>query len=242
MINLIQLVHKWTNYSNDIYSFLSKENPDTYTVAKEQIREEIEKAKIIKMNQEHKQIIHELEDTKFCKGKIDFALHCIDYDSANILTFDTDKLKQIKKIFMQYMDCDDLSDDFRRALFTIGDNKFYEYKEGYLGAISKKKYCIIEHTNDLKNNFIKEEKGKKYLKDLVMKLITDDIIEIINKYIYTQKFENLPNWKKRIIIEEKLLENCHNHYIAVSPDNSCCWLIPYKWVTINGIDKLEKIE
>ncbi|MDR2719169.1 MAG: DUF262 domain-containing protein [Treponema sp.] len=244
MINLIQLVHKWAYHSNDIYSFLSKENPDNYTVAKEQIKEEIEKAKIIIVNQNNKQVINETEDTNFCKGKIDFALYCIDYNSSNISTFIADKLKQIKDVFVEHMDGDDLSNDFRRALFATNDNNFYDYWWSWLYVVDANKYCIIESTNDLKLNFTKKNNRSKYLRDLVIKLCTKTIDEIIKEFVKTQEFTSLPNWKQRIINEKELLGDNHFHYIAIAPDDSCCWLMPSKRVanSSEGKKKLKEIK
>ena len=69
----------------------------TSRYAQEQVKEEIEKAKIIIANPVTKQVIHATEDTNFCKGKIDFALYCADYDieTPTPTTFDKDKLIEV---------------------------------------------------------------------------------------------------------------------------------------------------
>lgn len=36
----------------------------------------------------------------------------------------------------------------------------------------------------------------------------------------------MPNWKQRLIKENGLLDYSHKHYIAISEDESKCWLIP----------------
>ncbi|WOC50794.1 hypothetical protein BPO_0147 [Bergeyella porcorum] len=245
MVNLMKLVHRWSDKSNDIYSFLSTLDISTVSVAKEQVKEEIEKAKLIVANPvENKQIIYDTEDTNFCKGKIDFALYCIDYDNKDISTFFANQLEKIKNIFEKYLNDDDISNDFRRALFTIGDNGFYNYWGSWLYVVSANKRRIIESTNDLKWNFTKKDNYSKYLRDLVLKLCTETIDDIITDFQKTQEFLYLPNWKKRIIKEKELLDYSRSHYIAIARDESRCWLIPNKKVANNseGKKKLKEIK
>lgn len=242
-ISAINLIKELSTGSNDIYAFLS-ENEVKARHAKNQVKEEIEKAKIIIANHDAKQVIHETEDTNFCKGKIDFALYCIDYDNTNISTFAVSELTKIKKVFEYYLSKNDVSNDFRRALFTIQDTLFYNYWWSWLNVVSSDKRCIIEDTNDLKRNFTKKDNWSKYLKDLVLKLCTETIDQIISSFETTQEFSNLPNWKKRIIKEKGLLDHSHSHYISIAGDESRCWLIPYKRVANNsdGKKKLKEIK
>jgi len=245
MINLIRLVHKWAENSNKIYDFLSTLDISTVSNAKEQVKEEIEKAKLIVANREaNKQIIHNTEDTNFCKGKIDFAFYCIDYDNTNISTFAVSELEKVKNVFANYLNTDDVSNDFRRALFTIQDTLFYNYWWSWLNVVSANKRCIIENTNDLKWCFTNKDSWSKYLKDLILKLCTETIDQIISSFEATQEFSNLPNWKQRIIKEKGLLDHSHSHYIAIAEDESRCWLIPYKRVANNseGKKKLKAIK
>lgn len=245
MINLIRLVHKWADNSNKIYEFLSTLDISTVSIAKEQVKEEIEKAKLIIASQNNRNIIHLTEDTNFCKGKIGFALYYIDYDSRDISTFSIPKLTNVKNVFEEHLKNDDVSNDFRRALFTLGNNDFYDYwSSSWLYAVESPKRCLIANINDLKGNFTNKDKWSKYLKDLVLKLCTETIEQIINSFEATQEFSNLPKWKQRIIKEKGLLDYSESHYIAIATDESCCWLIPYKRVANNrdGRKKLKKIK
>ncbi|MDR1760789.1 MAG: DUF262 domain-containing protein [Fibrobacter sp.] len=256
MINLIRLVHSWSDNSNDIYSFLSTLNISKVSIAKEQVKEEIEKAKIILENQDNKQIIQATEDMNFCKGKIDFALYCIDYDIDNkpiASSFDKEKLKKIYDVFEKYLLGDDVSNDFRRAFFTIQNNDFYDYwPTSWLFAVDEPKRKIIENINDLKNYFVFRGKNNcnisknnlAYFKELILQLSTKDIDTLISDYILTPNFANLPNWKQRIIKEKNLLDHSKKHYIAIKRDDSCCWLIPSSKVgnNENGRKQLKKIE
>lgn len=242
-ISAINLVRELSNGCSDIYTYLA-DNRVSAGHAREQVKEEIEKAKIIVENLDNKQIIHEIEDTNFCKGKIDFALYCIDYQNINISTFVVSELEKVKNVFVNYLNNDDVSDDFRRALFTIQDTFFYNYWWSWLNVVSADKRCIIESTNDLKWNFTKKDNWSKYLKELVLKLCTKTIDKVIEEFVKTQEFTNLPNWKQKIIHEKGLLKHSRSHYIAIARDESRCWLIPYKRVANNneGKKKLKEIE
>ena len=54
-------------------------------------------------------------------------------------------------------------------------------------------------------------------------LLEKDPAEIIASYSIP---ENMPNWKKRLIQEPHLLEKSKQHYVAISRDDSRCWLMP----------------
>jgi hypothetical protein len=235
-ISAINLVNELSSGCSDIYTYLAN-NEVLAGHGKEQVKEEIEKAKIIVANQDNKKVIHETEDTIFCKGKIDFALYCINYDNTNISTFVLSELEQIKNVFVSYLNDNDVSNDFRRALFTIHDTYFYKYWWSWLNVVSAEKRCIIEDTNDLKWNFTKKDNWSIYFKSLIVELRTKTIDQIIAEFVTTQNFSDLPNWKKRLINEKGLLEHSHSHYIAIAGDDSCCWLIPYKRVANNSEGK-----
>jgi hypothetical protein len=254
-ISAVNLVQELSSGCSDIYAYLAN-NKVSAGHAKEQVKEEIEKAKIIVENQDNKQVIQKTEDTNFCKGKIDFALYCIDYDIENnpvVSIFDKDKLEKIHNVLEQYLLGEDVTNDFRRAFFTIQNNDFYDYwTSSWLYAVDEPKRKIIENINDLKNNFVFRGKNNcnisnhnlAYFKELISQLSEKDIDTLISDYISTPKFIDLPNWKQRIIQEKGLLEHSKKHYIAIKRDNSCCWLIPYSKVGTdeNGKKQLKKIE
>jgi len=261
-IGAIGLINKLSNGCFDIYKHLKSENTRS-NFASEQIKEEIEKAKIIlayPTDLNVKKVLHDIEDTNFCKGKIDFALYCIDYDIDNdpdVSTFDVGKLKKlttIKELFDKHLAGNDLSNDFRRVFFTIGNNDFYAYWRSWLHVVECPKYCMIENIDNLKNCFTSRKRQKEidclgYFKDLILKLSQKDIdkgIEcIIDDYKKdTQKYSHLPKWKQRIIEEEGLLDHSEEHYIAVREDNTICWLIPHSKVANDkkGMERLKPIE
>ena len=253
-ISAVNLIQELSGGCSDIYTYLAN-NKVSAGHAKEQVKEEIEKAKIIVENPDNKQIIQKTEDTNFCRGKIDFALYCIDYDIDNnpeVSSFDKDKLEKIYNVLNKYLSDEDVTNDFRRAFFTIRNNDFYDYwTSSWLFAVDEPKRKLIENINDLKNNFVFRGKNNHnisnnniaYLKELILQLSEKEIDTLINDYISTPDFVNLPNWKQRIIKEKGLLDHSKKHYIAIKRDNSCCWLIPTIKVGTdeNGRRQLKKI-
>ncbi|MDR3114010.1 MAG: DUF262 domain-containing protein [Treponema sp.] len=76
----------------DIYACLF-EQPDGISggFSQNQMREEIQKAKIYKNSPEAKKILQELENHRFCKGRLEFILYCLEItDSVS----DIEKLKK----------------------------------------------------------------------------------------------------------------------------------------------------
>ena len=229
-ISAIDLVKEISKGCHDIYTYLA-ENEISSNTAKDQVKEEIEKAKIITANKENKKIIHNTEDTDICKGKIDIALYCIDYDiykNPDVSRFDPKRFEKIYNVIKKYSSEENVNNDFRRAFFTIGDNDFYDYWDtSTLWHIPAPKRKIIISVNDLNEYFIHRKKIKffNYFKELIVQLSENDINTIINKFKTNPTFASLPYWKRRIIEDEKLLDSCKGHYIAVKEEAKCCWLI-----------------
>lgn len=114
----------------------------------------------------------------------------------------------------------DITNDIRRVLLTIGDNKFYYYWGSWLYALNQPKRCLIANTEDLKKSL---SEYNYYLKELTQLLVDNHPAEVIADY---QIPKDMPNWKKRLIQEPGLLEKSKQHYVAISRDDSRCWLIP----------------
>jgi hypothetical protein len=202
------------------------------------VGEEILKSALILAKDENRKAIFQAEDANFCKGKIDFALYCCDFninDKHNTLELDYNLLNKVSKVFEKHLSKNDLTNDFRRAFLTIQNNDFYEYwVTSWLYAVNAPKRCLLTDILDLKYFFAL--RGKKdqninnnnwdYLKELILQLTDKDIETLIEAYTKTKEFESLPNWKKRIIEEKGLLDFSKQHYIAIKEDDSCCWLIP----------------
>ena len=212
-LSALNLVRELVPGQNQIYSYLN-DKPIYSKFATKQVDEEKLKATLIIQSENNRKEIHELEDTSFCRGSIKIFLDTIG-------EFDSEKLKIIRtNVVEKYLEEKDISNDFRRALLTIGDNKFYHYWWSILHAVSAPKRCLIANTEDLKLLFSRDS---NYLKELFNLLMAKDLGEILDDYSIPL---DMPNWKKRLISEPDLLEYSKNHYIAIKDDETCCWLIP----------------
>ena len=230
----IQLIKELSNGCSNIYDYLSTHKVESLR-AKEQVKQEIEKAKIIVGNPSSKIVIQDIEDTNFCKGEIEFVLYCVDYDiekDQNPEDFDVAEFKNIKNIITEHLDDNDVTNDFRRALFTIKDNDFYDYWQGNLKVLDyyeyKSKRHLIKDIKDLKDSFSNNKNYRKYrnyLKELIVKLRRQNINEIIDDFTKNPKFIELPRWKQKLIKVQGLLDYSKKHYIAIQDDNVSCYLL-----------------
>jgi hypothetical protein len=241
-ISALQLVTELLNGTdNSIYSFLAVSPNLKSRFAADQMKEEIFKAKIIMKSDRNKKAIFKTGDTNFCQGRLGFIFYCIDCENS-IDDFKADRLLEIQKVIEDNLNNDDVSNDFRRALLTIGDNNYYGYWWSWLYAADSPKRCLIANTDDLRKNiaYSRDNTYRDYLKDLLNQLTKKNLMDIIRDYIPP---ESMPHWKKRLIKEEGLLDYSGKHYIAIPEDNSCCWLIPGNKVAANddGFERLKEI-
>lgn len=223
-ISAINLIHEISSGCSNIYEYLSK-NDVNAGHAQKQVKEEIQKAKIIVSNPHAKRIIHDTEDTNFCKGQIDFALYCIDYDIDNeplISTFDNNKFQDVFNTIISHFNNLDtiLPDDFKRAFLTIGNNDYYEVWGSWSHSFDSHKRWLLEKYNDLKGFSLDKNWKRDYLKELLIQLVhKGSLNNIINDYNFPA---NIPNWKIRLIKEEKLLKGAT--FILIPNNNSYCKL------------------
>jgi len=222
-IGAIGLINELSLGCTDIYQFLSGHSIKS-GFASSQVNEEISKAKIITQKQDAKLIIHETEDTNFCKGKIKFPLYCIDYDikNGNPHDFDTSKLKKVLNVIKNnFSDLKMLlSDEFKSAFLTIQKNDYYNVWGTWSYSFDCNKRWLLNTVDDLKNNFSESMDWKRdYLKDLFKQLFDSKLSEIIKNY---ETPLNMPEWKKRLIKESDLLEEAT--FILFPNDNSYCKL------------------
>lgn len=91
----IGLVNELANGCDDIHSFLCS-TAISSTFAREQVREEVLKAKIIQEHPEHKALIFHTEDNELLRGKIMFALRCAGYRGKSVILI-LSCLKKFKK-------------------------------------------------------------------------------------------------------------------------------------------------
>lgn len=240
---VINLVHELSAGCSNIYTFLATTEIKS-SFAKEQIKEEKLKAKIIIRDISFKEIIFKLEDTNLLQGRIDFALYCVNCDSVE--TFDENKLKKVYKSITTYLNNDtNINNDLRRALLTIDNDKdeynYYGYWWSFWNVVSANKRCLLDSNLRELEFYIYGHNSadyKIYIKNLILKLHSESLEEIVKNFTIPS---SMPNWKKRLIQEPKLLnEQCKSNHIAIPEDESCCYLL--KSLRPRDIDGCEKID
>ncbi|MDD4280328.1 MAG: DUF262 domain-containing protein [Candidatus Sumerlaeales bacterium] len=204
--------------------------------ARDQMAEEIRKAQIFANSPEAKPIIQKMEDCNFCRGKVTLILGCLGVSGR---VDDLQALERMKYILFKHLDNRDIRNDFRRGLLAALDGMFYTYWHSWLYAVSANKRRLIEDMKDLRD-FAYKPAFSHYLAALLLSLKTSELSDLLKFY---QPPDDMPNWKKRLIMEAGLLENSRKHYIAVPADDSCCWLIPGSKVNNDerGRSKLIKV-
>lgn len=226
---VINLIKELSQGCSDIYMFLNENKPSS-AFAKDQVEEELIKSKIIINNNGIKSSIHSMEDLNFFKGRISFALKCIDYYKSGDL-FDLETFDKVNQVIKRYFDDDNndkVSNDIRRALLTIevnGQYDFYGYWWSYWYVGDAHKRCLIDNYRELEY-YIYNTDYSDYLKKLILELTKKEILEIIDQFTPPK---NMPNWKVRLIKEPDLLDKkSKSNYIAIAQDESFCYLLKSK--------------
>ncbi|MCI5140162.1 MAG: DUF262 domain-containing protein [Candidatus Electrothrix sp. ATG1] len=254
---VIRLINDLSEGCEDIYHFLAK-TANKFSFSKDQIEEEKLKAKLIVKDDNYKNSIFTTEDISFCKGRISFALYCINYTKEDDI-FNPDELYMIQKILDKYLD-NEITNDFRRCLLTIADDNglynYYSYWWSWSHAVNANKRCLIAKYNELEyylynTKYVYTTKNKEkisntenknyfktYLKKLILELSTKDLKDIIADF---EPPADMPNWKVRLIKEPELLDKkCNSKYIAIPDDEKCCYLL--RGIRPRDKDGCEKID
>ena len=226
LISAINLIQELSSGCSNIYEYLTL-NVVKAKHAELQVKEEIEKAKIITNDFESKQVIQDTEDTNFCNGRIDFALFCIDYevsDISKLRIFEKEKLKEILYVITTYFPdlSSKLPDNFKRAFLTIEDNNYYDVWGTWSFSFECQKRWLLNICSDLKNFSHSKDWKRNYLKELFKSLVENSFNIIIDNFVNSTNFNALPKWKQRIIKEEGLLKNAT--FVLIPDDNSYCKL------------------
>lgn len=226
----IGLINELANGCEDINSFLCSAQISS-AFAREQVREEVLKAKIIQKYPDHKELLFQTEDNELLRGKIMFALKCAGY-RAKISEIDFELLEKIQKVFAQHFNKELESgnpefDKFRRAMLTIevsGRYQYYNYWWSYWNAASAEKRKLFPIFREIEY-FIGLNEYSIYFEKLILKLTQADYDSILANFT---KPNNMENWQYRLIVEEDLLSHCASKYIAISPDRTYCYLMRSK--------------
>ena len=236
---MIGLIDSMAEGCGDIYGFLSSK-PIKATYRKEQISEEIMKAKKIKDNKALCEIIWKLENLSLFRGRIAFVFDCLESMSNDVSVSEIDKLEQLYNIFFKHFDDGKFSYElFNRAMLTIevdGEYKYYDYWSSTWSAAKAQKRKFIKDTTDLNHCIYKEQSGGreygKYVLKLIIQLLQKEYLSIINDFVPPT---DMPLWKVRLIKDSELIKNHGSGFFAITNDNVECYLLKsQKPSTIDG--------
>lgn len=222
-IGAIGLIEELSNGCLDIYSYLN-ETPVKSNFGSSQVSEEILKSSIILEDKNNKEAIFRIENTEFFRGNIKFALYCINVNEKDDV-FNYESCNKLCDVTILHLNSNDISNNFRRALLTIQDNKFYDYWSSWSYGVNAYKKCLIKNTKSLSTYFTK---GRyiDYLKELLLSLFEKSLDDILIEY---ECPDDMPKWKCRLIKESELLEKyCSGHYFGIPKDESCCYLFYHR--------------
>lgn len=224
---VISLINELSNGCHDIYGHLASVESLKSTFAKEQVEEEKVKAKIINHQPNLKQLIFDSEDNDLLRGRIEFLFYCIDYD-YDPEGLDEKRLKQVQTVFSNYFNEEtEIGGDLQRAMLTIdvnGEFEFYNYWWSFWNVINATKRRLFDKYREIEYYIYSEY--KEYFKKLVIELCSKNLEAIAIDFVPPT---SMPNWKKRLIKEKKLLDHdSKSSYVAIPDDNSCCYLLKSK--------------
>lgn len=224
---MINLISELAEGCSNIDDFLLTHGKFRSAFAKDQIEEERIKAQLIKDNPSRASVIYEIEDCDLLRGRIEFALYCIDYEPSTN-NFDDDKFSKVKDVLIKYFKKEvEVSNDLRRALLTIeseGKFEFYNYWWSFWNVVRSDKRRLVDRFRELEYLIYSDQ--RIYLKKLILSLIDNDLENILDSFSPPDGF---PNWKLRLIKEKDLLdEQSKSNYIAIPEDQSCCYLLKSK--------------
>lgn len=223
----VNLINELSEYCSDIYNNLSTIGSLKSQFAKEQIEEEKTKAKLIIQYPNFRELIFSAEDNELLRGRIDFLFYCMDYDK-NPESFDFELFTTLTSVMNTYFNSEDnLNNDLRRALLSIevsGNYDFYCYWWSYWHIAGATKRRLFDRFRELEY-FIHSE-WREYFKKLVLGLCHTNLKDFVVNFVPPANF---PNWKYRLIKEKDLLDTKgKSNYIAITDDNSSCWLLKSK--------------
>ncbi|AZA91774.1 Protein of uncharacterised function DUF262 [Chryseobacterium nakagawai] len=221
---VINLISELSEGCENIISYLSTLPTIKSAFAREQIEEEILKARLISNDINFKEVIINLEENNLLRGRIAFPLYVADYH--DVVSFvDLELLKKIENVLKVYFNNEnELPEKFRAAMLTIEDNneyKYYNYWWSFWNVANADKRCLIDKYRELE--YYIDTQYNIYFKKLVLALIDRSFEQIIEDF---DPPVTMSNWKIRLIKEPYLLKHyCKSNYIAIPEDEECCYLL-----------------
>lgn len=220
-IGAIGLVRELSEGCLDIYGYLAANDVQS-NFADRQVEEERRKAINIEQYKLAEDVFHAMEDTNFCRGRIMFGLYCLGISREDLMAeLHLDKIDETTNVFNTYLAGDDITNVFRRALLSMGDNRCYNYWWSWSYSTNTTKRCLIEDLADL-IDYAYNEGNRHYLSMLVRELWNKTPEQIIDEFTPHQ---GLNGWVTRLIKESELLDKYgQSKYFGLKNDEKECYL------------------
>jgi len=216
----IRLLDELAEGVESIHEFLASTEIRSRFAAK-QVSEEQRKARLLARHPEQKTLLHRLEDSYFLRGRITFALDCVNDDQVPG-NFDFALLADVASVIDREFG-KGITSEIRRAFFTVGDGNFFRYWRSWFYAKDLPKYCLIDGDHDFRKFTDPNHPSREHLKSFVLELIGKTCAQLIADY---EPAPETPNWRIRLVRESDLIGRATGHYIALDEAGAVVYPIP----------------
>lgn len=215
----IRLLDELAEGTHSIYDYLKSAKVKS-GFAGVQVKEEQRKARLLVRNSAQKNLLHRLEDTSFLRGRISFALDCVD-EHPDPENFDFDLLGKVATVIEDEFG-NGITEEIRRAFLTIGVEGFFGYWNSWFYTKGLPKYCLIEDSREFRSFTESGHASRAALKEFVIALVGKSCAQLIAEF---QPGSDTPNWQTRLIREENLIGLATHYFIALDKDKQILYPI-----------------
>lgn len=222
-----------------VYSNLMGLNPNDFVFAKDETKFECLKAKIIVNANFDSNIINSLyalEDLPYFKASnnykenLKFALYyCLDVSEDHLENYTVERASIIYTFIKNHFTDSEISNSLRAAMLLYDPSCYGKpFSVSYkLGGLPK--YRFFKNTDSFKKDFEFEKSAFELLLKDILNSPNHKIEDILSNASNTPGWNNLPNWKKKIVTNPNLLsEHCSSHLFSAPDDDSFCLLFEEK--------------
>ena len=215
----VRLLDELAKGVGSIYEYLASTKLKS-DFASNQVEEEQRKARLLVQHPEQRALLHGLEDSAFLRGRIAFALDCVN-GGPDIENFDFEQLRKVASVISNDFG-NGITAEIRRAFLTIGNGDFFRYWSSVFYMLELPKYCLIADDRDFRSFTESGHANRNRLKSFVLALIGKSCAQLIAEY---QPAAGTPNWRTRLIREPDLILRATQHYIALDEANGVVYPI-----------------
>lgn len=151
----------------------------------------------------------------------------IDWDGDEDIRYG-DRLQKLQEIIASDLDPDaPVTDDFKRAMLTVGGNDYYNVWGSWSYNFGCAKRWLLDYNEDLYDCFANNDYWRTYLRDLLLQRMEMSYAGIADSYAIP---DGMPRWKAKLIKGKSKIDGAT--YILIPDDQSYCllsWQQRPKW-------------